>query len=609
MTKTTFLGGAAVLGLLAAPAAGQDGAAEPFDLGTVVFSATLAPLTLNRTGAAVSLIDEEELAEGPIGLVGTLDRTPGVSVTQNGGLGTNAAVRIRGLDGKYVGVRVNGIDVTDPSSTQTQFNFGGLVGAGLGRLEVLKGSQSALYGSSAVGGVIDIATDRGGAPGTRGDVVLEGGAFGTGLAALGLAARDERGGLSFSVSRVTSDGFSARAGDDEEDGLDATFAAWAGDHAVGEAVTLGFSGIWRDSEVEFDRSTSDPSGVFDTVQRGGRAYAEIRAGGIDHTIFASRFTSERRDPGGFTERFDGARDEVGYLGTAFLGLHSLSFGVERMDKSFESDDGSGQRRTDSALAELLMLPAPTLDVALSLRHDEVDDFGGELSGRIALSWRATAGMTVRAVAGTGFRAPSLYERFGPYGAADLSAENSRSYEIGLERRFGGSGAVTATAFHTEIDDLIAFDFGSTTCGSDFGCYAQVPGSTTVRGVEISGRRELGDRIALRGNYTLTDTESEGGRLGRVPRHDLSLGVEASVTGRVSGSLDARMAFDVEPGAFDPEDGNAGDYQVVDLGLAYAVQDAAEAYLRVENLLDENYETAAGFNTSDRALYVGLRASF
>ena len=607
MTRTLLLGSAAAL-CWGASATAQD-LSDPFDLGEIILSATLTPLALNRTGATVSVIEAEELAEGRVQLADSLDRVPGVSVTQNGGPGSTARLRVRGLGPQYVGVRIDGIDVTDPSSVQTSFDFGGLVGAGLGRTEIVKGSQSALYGSNAVAGVIDITTARGEGPGVRGDFVVEGGSFGTALGALGLSNRDDRGGVSVSLSRVASDGFSALAADDEDDGYDETFAAWTGDYAVSDAVTLGFSGLYREGEVEIDRSAFDNTGLNTLEQRGARFYAEIEAGGVAHELYASRFRTDRRDPGGFTKRFEGGRDTLGYLGTAEIGPHTLSFGLERMDEDYASDFEAGERRTDSVVAELLARPLPTLDVALSLRHDDVEDVGDRLSGRLAFAWQAAPDTTLRAVAGTGFRAPSLYERYGPYGAADLVEEESRSFELGVEQRIGEAGSVTATAFHTEIEDLIDFDFGATACGSGFGCYGQVPGTTRVRGVELSGRYALGERFSVYGNYTLTDAKTGDDRLVRVPRHDLSLGVEALLADRLTGSLDARMAFDIEPSAFDPEGSKTGDYRVVDLGLAYGVSDRAEAYLRVENVFDEDYETAGGFNTADRAVYVGLRGSF
>ena len=612
----TVLWGTAALSLIAAPAAAQGIPQDPFDLGEIILSATLTPLALNRTGATVSVIEPEELAGGRVPLSETLDRVPGVSVTRNGGPGTVSRLRVRGLGPQYVGVRINGIDVTNPSDPQTSFDFGGLSGTGLGRTEIVKGSQSALYGSSAVAGVIDITTARGDGPGARGDFTVEGGSYGTVLGALGFSNRDERGGVSLTLSRVTSDGFSALASDDEDDGYDETFAAWTGDYAVSDAVTLGFSGLWREGEAEFDRSEADEfgfsvddnTGVNIIEQRGARFFAQVETGAVLHEFHAARFRTDRRDPGGFTERFEGARDTLGYLGTAEIGPHTLSFGLERMEEDYESDFEAGGRRTDSVLAELLARPLPTLDVALSLRHDDVEDVGGHVSGRLAVAWQATPEATVRAVAGTGFRAPSLYERYGPYGAPDLVEEESRSFELGVERRFGEAGSVTATAFYTEIDDLIDFDFAATACGSGFGCYGQVPGTTRVKGIELSGRYALGERVTVYGNYTLTDARTGEDRLVRVPRHDVSLGVEALLADRLTGSLDARMAFDVEPSAFDTSE-KFGDYTVVDLGLAYAVTDRAEAYLRVENLFDEDYETAGGFNTSDRAVHVGLRGSF
>lgn len=596
--KRTLLASVAFTALLAAPGLAQ----EAFDLDEIVVSPSLAPVDPARTGATVEVVEGDDLQNADTSLIQTLSREPGVSFSANGGVGSNTTLRIRGLDTSYIGVRVNGIDVTDPSSTQTGFNFGGLTAAGLGRVEILKGSQSAIYGSEAIAGVVDITTARPRGLGFSADLNLEAGSFGTRSGSLWMGHATERGEVALSYSRLITDGISALASDTEEDGFEQEMLTLSTRYDLTDTVTVGASALWRDGMVEIDRPFVGNAGENFFTQRGARVFAEFETGGVDHRLSYSVFDSERRDPGGFTPYFNGDREELQYLGSVEIGATStLGFGLDETRETFDIPGASGEVTTRSVFAELQLRPADDLDLSLALRHDDHSRFGGSTTGRIAAAWRAQPDLTLRAVLGSGFRAPSLYELFGPYGSTTLQPEQSRSFELGAEKTFE-AGFVRATAFYTEIDDLIGYDF-------ILSAYNQQPGTTVTRGLELAGRYALSDRVALFANYTLTDAKTEGTRLVRVPRHDLVLGLDADLGNGFNGTFEVQRVADVEASAFAPVDNKVGDYTLVNLGVSYDITDRAQAYLRVENLLDEDYETAGGYNTPGRAAYFGLRASF
>ena len=183
-----------------------------FSLDEIVFSGNLTELDADRSGLSIEVITEADLeAAGDVQISDYLARLPGLNVTRDGPLGQNSFPRIRGLDGRYISVRINGIDVNDPSLIQNQTNFGGLTTANISRIEVLYGSQSALYGSEAVAGVIDIRTTS--IPDEVGDELrfsIEGGSYETAQAALSYAVRGERGGLALSASRLVTEVFRRR---------------------------------------------------------------------------------------------------------------------------------------------------------------------------------------------------------------------------------------------------------------------------------------------------------------------------------------------------------------------------------------------------------------
>jgi vitamin B12 transporter len=294
---------------------------------------------------------------------------------------------------------------------------------------------------------------------------------------------------------------------------------------------------------------------------------------------------------------------------------TLNFGIEHTEEDIDTVATVPARAivasedNTSYTTELLYTPTERLDLSLALRHDDNSTFGGETTGRATALYRASDSLSVRATVGTGYRAPSLYERFSAFGDRTLDPETSVSYELGVEKTIGDRGIVKATLFHTDVDDLIEFDGAATACASGIGCFNQVPGTTTSRGLELSGEYALSDAVSIYGAYTYTDAETNGQRLTRTPRHDAVLGLSGDFNSGVSGHLDIRHVADVVPSPFAPANNKVGDYTLVGAGVGYDLTETAEVYLRVENLLDEDYETAGGFNQPGRSAYFGFRATF
>lgn len=601
LTTTTALSTAAVA---------QD---EAFDLDAIIVqSPSLSPVEANRSGSSVEILEGEDVGDNDSKVIDRLERLPGVNATSNGGLGALSTVQIRGLPARYVGVRINGIDVSDPSGTQNQFNFGGLSSGTVGRIEVLKGSQSALYGSEAIAGVVNIETFRPEELGFSGQVQAEAGSFDTYSGTLNLGYKTDRGEVALSYGYIESEGISAQSFNTEKDGFDQGTLTFSGEYDLTDSVTLGGSVLYRDSTLEIDRDSfsNDDTGVVYNEELGARVFATAITGAVTHTISYEYFDIARDDPGGFTTRFTGERQALNYLGSAELGaLTILNFGFDYVEEKINSGTVIGSEENTGVMAELLFSPSDRIDLSAALRYDDNSDFGGDTTGRLAAVWRPMDDLAFRAVVGTGYRAPSLFERFSAYGDPTLQPETSVSYELGVEKTYGAMGFVKATVFYTDVEDLIDFDGAAVACGSGFGCYNQVPGTTTSKGIELSGEYALSNAVSLFGAYTYTDAETDGVRLTRTPKHDAVIGVSSDFTDRFSGYVDVRHVADVVPSAFAPANNKVGDYTLVGAGLSYDVTNSAEIYLRIENLLDEDYETAGGFNQPGRAAYVGLRADF
>lgn len=599
---TRLLCSASLLALATLPASAQ----QAMDLDMITVFANQSDLPLSRTGTTVDIIDEDAIEDAPsASLSSIISRTAGVTFTQPdgpAGLSYSGAnyIRLRGLDQKYAPVLLNGIDISDPSATQTSFDWKNTLLGGVSRIEVVKGSQSALYGSEAVAGVIALtAAQAPEEPGRTGSVALELGSFGTARATLGYGVATETSGIAITAARLRTDGFSAFNTESESDGFAGGQYTFDTYYRVTPDVKIGLTGFSFDSEFDYD--PGDNTG--DTLQRGLRAYVEADTGAVHHEFDISRFTVDRDAPLSFIPTFEGEREKVGYNGSWVASdAITVSFGADWTRETAESftDDDVEVR---GLFGELQYAATPDLDLALSVRHDDNSQFGGFTTGRAALTWRATDSVTIRSTLANGFRAPSLNELYGSFGAnPNLDPEKSRSFDLGVEKTYANGASVTATLFYTEIDDLIQY----TTA------YNQVSGTSVSKGLELSGALPITDRVTLTGAFTYTDArDSDDDPLQRVPRYALDLGLSADITDHISASASLQRRADLPAtfGAtgFTPQE--VDDYTVVNAQVGYAFDNGVDAYVRVENLFDADYEPIPGYNTSGRAAYFGVRASF
>lgn len=609
--------------LATTPAFAQSGDVE---LDEIVVTANRNPSEMSRTGVSVTAVPQEELRSAAT-VTEVLSRLPGITASPQGPFGNPSNLRIRGADGRYIAVYVDGIRVDDPTSTEVKFDFGSLLTSDIGRIEVLRGSQSALWGGSAVGGVINITTTGAIEEGFHQTVQAEGGSYGTASLGYGLTFKDDRAEFALNIAHLRTDGFSAAAAGTEADGASATRLSFSGRYQVSDALTLGLSAFRQETDQDYDGQTASGfADLFNTLSRdetGARFFAELSTGATDHLFSVSNYASTRRpDDENGQSTFDGKRLSFAYQGTTtFSDRMTLVYGLDWTQETATYDNlpaGSSNTEIAGGFVQMLYAPTDQLDLSATFRADRNSSFGTFTTGRLAAAWRPLDGTTLRAALATGFRAPSLDERFGFYpspfgdfiGNPDLQPEESTSYELGLEQEFTGGTTLSVTAFRLDVTNLIQ----STAA---FDTLENVGGTSVRQGFEVAAQLPIGAESALGLTYTHTEAvrptranPALSERLTRVPRHVLSLTYDTRFSDRLSASAELKHVgglIDNDPDTFIVE--SMPDVAILNARFTYELSDQTEAYLRIENLTDRKYQLANGYGTSERAVYVGLSAKF
>ncbi len=617
--------------------AGRAGATAVED---VVVTANRSAQPIDRVGASVSVLTRAAIENAQRPAVSELlTQTPGVTYNRNGPIGSPTGVNIRGAEGHHTVAVIDGVKLNDPSSTQGGFNFGNLLVGDIARIEILRGAQSTLWGSQAIGGVVNIVTAE---PTTafEGNLSAEAGSYGTTYFRGAVGGSDDRVTWRLAANRFDTDGYSALSSGTEDDGYSHTGLSGRLNIKLADDVSLDLRSVYSSGQNDADAWDSDSRefgktkdlvayaglnfGLFDGRMQNRIGYAQTST---DRTTYNpdNQLQTLTFEATGDNRRFE-------YQGSfAFTDTLNTTFGLETERSEMKSRAPSdwdvnpafqkGKADLDSAYAQLQWTAIEGLTLTAGLRYDDHAQYGDNLLGQFAAAWTPNAGQTVvRASWGQGFRAPGLYELYSEYGNLTLKPEAFDAWEIGVQQRLSERANVTLTYFNREADNEIRYngcDFGTTDplCtvngATRWGYYANAL-RTKAQGIEFSTALKLTDALSVTANYTWTDAtmasgEYSGNHLARRPEHMANLIADYGWSSGLKSGIAVRYVSET----FNNDANTAvmDEYTLVDLRLSYPVNPTTELYGRVENLTDETYETAKGYGTSGRAFYAGVRLKF
>ncbi|MGC8201935.1 TonB-dependent receptor plug domain-containing protein [Aliiroseovarius sp. PTFE2010] len=621
MLRTYFLASVAVTPLLANPLSAQ----ETFALDEIIVSGGLSPIDADAFGRAASVVTSQQIEERGIATVqDALRALPGVSV--NGSSNSFTQVRVRGGEANHTLILIDGIEAAGGDG---EYILSGLETANIERIEVLRGPQSVYYGSNASAGVINIITSKGGI-GESYSASLEVGAATT--ASTLISRRNERGGLSFSLSHTEDHGYDQSGDGGEKDGLQRTTGILSGDYLVTDDLKLGFT--LRRAEEEYDTDPSpfgatdadsyvvdDPTTGSTRDEKTAAIYAEYQmmGGRLTHRLSYENTEYTSTYNGGAPTTTDTEawkyRLSYGLDGRAVADAdHLLNLLLENEKDSSSSNPLYGRETTSIAL-EYRGSFANGLDVQAGARFDDNDVFENATTWNVGLSYQLPdTGVRLHASAGTGVVNPSYFElyaaAFGYTGNPNLSPERNKSFDIGAEFAvLNGRGLIDVTYFNETLTDEIT----SVSTGPGTFSYENQAGDSDRQGIEVSGTMQATDALALRLAYTYIDAKNPDNSVEiRRPRHELALGATLDTFGgRGTVSADIRHVsgnFDTQYfGAYATVELPA--YTTVDVAAQYDLTDTLTLNGRITNLFDDDAVDVWGFASRGRAAYVGISANF
>lgn len=628
----------------------QEDTAPVYQLDPMVVSATKTPVPLSHLTSAVEVITAEDLQRRNVKTVDqALRLSQSLAVFSNGGPGTNTSVRIRGGTSDQTLVFIDGAIMN--SGTIGEFNFANLTTDNIEKIEILRGAQSMLWGSDAIGGVINITTKRGkGTPKASG--FSEYGSFNSIREGVGLAGDHGPVDFSFSLSRWDIQGFSNinyRRGAVERD----AHRNWTGSTQLGVALPkdgrLSFNFRWMDGDVDLD-SSSTFGGPFDVFKLKSTNQEFIYSGVYYQPItewWNQQLTVSRSDNKLDTQAGTLQKSvTTGIVSPASTFNNSkittqnnriewqqnfqvldpllLTLGYQYRQQQGKNESSSGFPKKTLAMnagfAQLQLNLFERFFATAGFRQDSTNTFGDATTYRVTGGYLLKeTGTKIRSSYATGFRAPDINELFFPnFGNPELKPEKSQSFDVGVDQQFWGSRAKLSVGyFWNRFRQLITTANDPVGCApfTTFGFCAQNVGSARSQGWEVNGHMVLAEELPymklldVGGQYTYTNTRdlNTGDRLPRWPVHQGSV----VVTYKPLDPLTATTTFRYVGKRFNTTGNQQSlpDFYVINLAASYDITPSLQGYVRVENLLDKKYEEVLFFGTPVRSVYGGIRVKF
>lgn len=608
--------------------------AQDFVLDQITVSANRVFTPVNETGAIVDVIDEEIIQNKKATfLTQILSTTPGISVSQNGPVGSTTEIKIRGYGSKYIKVYYDGIDIADVTGVEVKPYIVGIPSNNLKKIEILQGSQSALYGSEAVGGVLFLET-KDLKEKNDSSINIQYGSYNTKSLSISTGYQIEGTKLGLRFSNTESDGYSALETSKEGAENDGYFNREISiktltDLNNGASFSLNLLNTFN--KGDYDGFMGDAENYYyEQLNQGLGAKLSIKGKNSDQKFGLNFYKTDRTQfsPFASTEYY-GNRGSIDYQILRNFNFGRGIFGLAAETNTVEINKTDKVVNNYASFISLLTKPINNATLDTTIRLDDHSVFGQKITGRITGTYQPNKDLVIKVGSGTGFRAPSLDEMYGQYNVNDpsnfradsngdftvlygnplLKPENSTSMDAGFSYRINKFNAVlSGSIFNIKIDKAISWDPEDPTDWYD-GKYNQLGSKSERKGYDLRLNTSINNNSKFGISYANT-TDENGNSVSNIPKQVINVSLFSKVTDKLSINGELQSVSELTGVK---SDGSGvvplKDYNLLNAKLSYLLNGNSKIYLNGENLLDETYETSSGYGTAKRSFYLGYERQF
>ena len=621
------------------------------DIPIIVIAPSKKPQSISTVGTSVVVLDEEFLKKSNEFFLGDVlsGGTTSANFFQNGGHGSTSAIQLRGLPKRYSTVYIDGVKMSDPSSVSGDFDFNHILTSQISRVEILKGNQSSVYGSGAIGGTINITTKKG-KPGRQKNIMVNTGSYGTTNYSTSYSGSDDDKNFYLGFERFQTEGMSAMTHNDEKDGYkNNSLVANYSQNLSNELKfnsNLRLSDTYKQYDKEVDTSSARHNEEEDSIQSSANLMLEyehnkkfISEASLSQTYIKRIYNAAPGSGNTFKDNYYGDRYNYGYKGIYNFDLdNSIIFGIEREDDQIGyNKDLTGKKvesfYTTSTYFDYQKRFTENIFATFGSRFDDNSIAGDEEAHRVTFAYLFDDKSTkIKSSYGTGFRFPSLYEMYFVYAANSNSlpfvkAENSESFDLGIEQSFSEYGLnFDLTYFNIKYDNVLEGWKDNNSSGAAY-TTQNADGIVKSQGLELMSGWRASDKLNLNLNYTYTSTYDgaeqddpnanqnyTNKQMVRVPRNIINLqtNFQSPIDENLSFILNSKwsdMARDYGNGNRTYSDERLDDYFVNDFSINYKIWESYNLFFNITNIFDEKYETVRDYSQLDRSFNIGFKSLY
>lgn len=573
-----------------------------------VITATRSATPKTEIASSITIITSDEIEKKKkADVVELLKDLPGIDVAQTGGIGGTSYIYIRGAKPEHTLVMIDGIEMNDPMSFGRSYNLSNLMLENIEQIEIVKGPQSTLYGSDAMGGVINIITKKGG--GKRFSLFSEIGSFKTFRERIEVGGGDKKFGYSLGVARIDTEGISSageKYGNTEKDGYRNTsltaHLTFEPKDKINTDLVLKYSAAKMDIDDSGGENGDDPNYTV----KNREFYLGLQCAKKVGVSFSRNNRSYHDDadtkhPTEFTRNtFSSQIRKVDWQDSLSINkFNTILAGVE-----YEEERGGSHNISSKMTHSRGYFLQDQISVndkffaALGARLDNYHKFGSKITCRVAPGYSINANSRIKTSYATGFKSPSLYQLYSSVGNENLNPEKSRGWDVGLEQYFLDKTIfLDAAYFYNDFSNIVEYDRTSKK-------YKNVAEAQT-EGVELNSSLKLKDAFVFKASAARLRAKDKttGKNLQRRPSKKNSFGINYNYS--------KNGVFNVETVYMGERDDTVvlRSYRLVNMSISHNINKNLEIYARANNVFDEDYEEVKGYGTYGAAFYGGVKVNY